>query len=414
MPVLPDSPQIEAFGTQIRQMLSLDEGLLHMDVGAAALRSRGTPGASDVVTSTFADIREAVAPGFGCDRDELVITHNTTDAMCKILAGLDLRAGDEIVTTSHEHYAGLAAMALVRDRQGVVIRQVSLPAGNNQRAEDYVELFAAAITHHTKVLLFSAPTYTTGAMLPVRMLASLAQQHNLITVVDAAHVPGMLHCNFHELGVDFLAGSGTKWQYGPAGTGILYVRNKVLPQYNPLPLPTFWPVISIWYPPEGGLPPRSNTNIPSYDIAEYLQTAGSDSLTRLQTFREACEIWDKVGRAGIEKYLLELGLYLKERIAEQWGIDSLYSPKDDARLLTAITAFNPFRRGEDALDSRKFETFVTLMRKEHHIVVRQTEFPVAGARGLHQAIRISTCLFHDREDVDHLVRAMVKVSATME
>src|SRR5262249_10871461 len=155
--------------------------------------------------------------------------------------------GDEILTSNHEHFAGRAALAIARDRRRIVIREVVLPVGNDQCAEMYVDRFSRGITPRTRVLFFSSPTATTGTLLPIRMLAELGQRHGLIIVVDAAHIPGMIHCSFRETGVDFLAGSGNKWQCAPAGTGILYVRNRVSPNYNPLPLTEFWPVISVWY-----------------------------------------------------------------------------------------------------------------------------------------------------------------------
>jgi selenocysteine lyase/cysteine desulfurase len=145
---------------------------------------------------------------------------------------LGLQAGDEILTTNHEHSGGNSPMAQIRDRHVVVITRVALPVGNRQRSEDYVELFRRAITTKTKVMLFSAPTYKTGTMLPIQLLAKLAQQHGLTTVVDAALVPGMMNYRFRELGVDFLAGSTAEWHCGPGGTGVLYARNKVLPQFN--------------------------------------------------------------------------------------------------------------------------------------------------------------------------------------
>src|SRR3954452_2161936 len=39
---------------------------------------------------TFADIRAAAAPGFGCDVDELVVSGNTTEGIGTILNGLAL------------------------------------------------------------------------------------------------------------------------------------------------------------------------------------------------------------------------------------------------------------------------------------------------------------------------------------
>ncbi len=43
--------------------------------------------------SDFADVRAVAARGYGCDPDEIVITHNTSDGMSKILAGLALKEG---------------------------------------------------------------------------------------------------------------------------------------------------------------------------------------------------------------------------------------------------------------------------------------------------------------------------------
>jgi isopenicillin-N epimerase len=399
---------------QIRNLFTTDSNILFMDAGPRGSALRGCLDTDDAECSTtLADVRTAVGAGFGCDHDELVITQNTTDALCKIFGGLDLHEGDEILTTNHEHSGSRAPLAIARDRHGVVVRRITLPIGNNQCANDYVERFSACITRRTKVLMFSAPTYTTGTMLPVCRLALLAQQFDLISVVDAAHLPGMMHCDLHRFGVDFLAGSGNKWQGGPAGTGILYIRNKVLDRFNPRPLPRFWPIISIWYPCDGGLPPRTTTDTPSYDIAEYLQTMGSISVSRMQAFRNACGLWDQIGRHRIEQHLLDLSAYLKQRILEHWGEAALYSPWSDDCLTTAITSFTPFRETDDRFVEQKFREFIVRLMTKYRIVAKYIEFEVPGAAAPAFAVRICTRLTHLREDVDRLVDAMREISDSM-
>ncbi len=148
--------------------------------------------------SAFDDIRALVARGYGCDPDEVALTHNTSDAMSKIIAGLALKEGDKVLITNHEHPSSTTSLTQARDRHGIVVKQVGLPVGNDQRAEDYVELCRRGITWRTKA-----------------MLAKLAQDHGLISIVDSAHVPGMMAYSFHELGIDFLAGSMAKWQCAP-------------------------------------------------------------------------------------------------------------------------------------------------------------------------------------------------------
>lgn len=386
---------------------------LHMDAGMVGVQLRGPLEHDEPICSTFAEARQAIAPGFGCDPSELVITHGTTDALSRIIAGLDLCAGDEVLTTNHEHHGSLAPLALARDRRGIVIKKITLPVGDDHCAEDYLSLCAAAFTKRTKVLLFSAPTSTIGVTLPVAGLTRLAQDHGCVSIVDGAHIPGMLHYNFEETGADFLAGSGTKWQCGPAGTGIMYVRNRVLPRFNPRPLPVFWPVISIWYPLEGGLPPRGTGSSPAYDIAEYLQTCGSASLLRVQGFQRACETWDRIGRTRIERYLLGLSFYLKERIVEVWGGEALFSPRHDPRLASAISAFNPFGTAPAARDEEKFRTFVARLEAEWQVVVRYTKFNVGDSPEMRFAIRVAIRPFHRRPDVDRLITSMTELCAAM-
>lgn len=397
---------------RIRQLLAPvpRQGVLHMDVGLAGARLVASVKTLDSeVCSTFAEVRHAIAPGFGCDADEIVVTHSTTDALCKTIGGLKLRAGDEIVTTNHEHHGGRAAMALARDRHGVVIRAVKLPVGARQRADTTVDRIARAITKRTRLLLFSAPTFDTGTMLPVRALAELGAARGIATVVDGAHMPGMLAVKFREFGVDFLAGSATKWQYGPPGTGLLYVRNKVLVEFNRRPLAQFWPVISVWYPQVGGLPARTRTSEASYDIAEYLQAAGAASLGRMQALQDACRIWDELGRVRIERHLLGLCSYLKERIAERWGVDSLYSPLLDRRLHSAICAFDPFRHGDVACDENKMKQFVSRLQDVFGIVLRTVA--INTDEGLRNGVRIAVRVVHDRDDIDRLIAAMSEAAA---
>lgn len=51
----------------------------------------------------FAALREKIAPGFGVDSDELVVSYNTSDGMCHAILGIPWQAGDCVVTTNHEH-----------------------------------------------------------------------------------------------------------------------------------------------------------------------------------------------------------------------------------------------------------------------------------------------------------------------
>lgn len=418
-------PRVTHDGESWRHLFVLDRDPLFMNIGTVGSPPREVLRAMETESELVArqalarydylypEIRGRAAAGLGCDVDELWISSNTTDGLGTVYSGLALGEGDEVLTTNQEHAGTNTPLAILGHRRGVVTRRVELPVGDNQRAEDYVALFEAAITPRTKVMAFSAPSYRSGTMLPIRLLAELAQRYGLTTVVDGAHVPGMFACSFHELGVDFLAGSGAKWQCGPARTGVLYIRNKVLSAHNPNPLPEFWPTVTSADFPEGGLPPRAAGATATYDIAALLQNAGNASLVQMAGFDAVNALWDRIGRKNVENYSIGLANRLKAGVVERWGVNALYSPVSDPRLRCAMTTFNPFVRPADVQDHDKVATFVTRMQEEHHIIIRNTTCPVPGSPTPHYPLRISTHLFHTRRDVDRVLDACWRLSRAM-
>nr|MBP6809300.1 hypothetical protein [Chromatiaceae bacterium] len=66
-------------------------------------------------------MRNTIAPGFGCDPYELVMSFNTTDGLWRIVMGIPFQPGDEVITTNMEEDAGISVYKMLRDRFGVVI-----------------------------------------------------------------------------------------------------------------------------------------------------------------------------------------------------------------------------------------------------------------------------------------------------
>lgn len=188
------------------------------------------------------------------------------------------------------------------------------------------------------------------------------------------------------------------------------MRNKIRPS-NHLPLPKWFPIHTSSYT---GLP-RTTNSVPTCNIGNTIISFGSLHTPMFSARVKACEQWDEIGRQKIETYILTLGSYLKERIAERWGVERLYSPKDDPKLLSAITSFNPFQNPADVLDSAKSGAFVSRLLNEYPrgFVIRNVNVPVIGSARDHYAIRISTHLWYNASDIDRLVNAMWDLSRKM-
>ena len=337
---------------------------------------------------------ETVAPQFGADAHELVLTRNTTDGMCTVLGGLNLQPGDEILTTHHEHVAALSPLAVLAQRQGVTVRQLEIPVFPDSE-DEYVDVFRNAVSPATRLIVFSHITYKTGAMLPAqRICQEVAIPNGIPTLIDGAHTVGMVDLDFHAIDCDFYAGSGHKWQCGPGATGILYVRD------NMTRLQDFWPDRD---------PPFFAINSSLYPYRRFfgwqtvLQYVGHDNYPAKRALVDACRMWEAIGRARIERRVQSLSALCKEAIRDTFGAQAtLFSPELPGTT-SGLTAFNPF---SDLTDGTTLTTFRDRLREEYGYIIRTTDFHVALADPEVHALRISTHLFHDEDDVLGLVEAM--------
>jgi isopenicillin-N epimerase len=356
-------------------------------------------------------LRETIARGLGSNADEIIITGNTSDGCCRVLMGLEWHIGDEIITTNHEHEGGNSPLSILEDRLGVIIKRVILPIGNKQTAEDYTRLFEEQITPKTKAMFWSSPTYKTGTMLPIRDLVLLSIKHNLVTIVDGAHLLGMMAYKYSELGADFILSSGHKWQCGPLGTGVMYVRNRVGPA-NPLRLPKLWPTNSSGYS-NGLLENRDLSGGRFFDLASVLQECGSQNTPAMKALEASCNLWDRIGRQNIQNRILATSNHLKNKIVDQWGIDSLYSPRDDVKLISGISSFNPFPKMEDIKNKSKSDLLVAKLESEYGIIVKNRDAPVGALNEIHYPIRVCTHIWNSEKFCDDLLEVISRVSKSI-
>lgn len=346
--------------------------------------------------------REKLAAQFGCNSDEICLSYNTTDGLDTVVYGLELQAGDEILTTHHEHIAALSPLNVRQDRDGINVKYLEIPVLDVQDPTQFVDLFESNVTSNTKAILFSHITYKTGTKLPAKELCAMARSHGITSIVDGAHTPGMIQLNFHDIGCDFYAGSGHKWQCGPGGTGILYLRNQGGD------LPKFWTQNSSLYTIVAQ--PANNVR-GAFDVAYSVQYRGELNIAGLLAMVDACDMWEDIGRDRIEKYVLGLSSYLKGALKAKFGDQGTHFAPDAPQFLSGLTAFNPF---DDVTDATKAETFVQRLQDETGFQIRYTNFRVHLSDSVDAyALRISTHIFHTRDQIDELVDAMYDLYLTM-
>jgi L-cysteine/cystine lyase len=152
------------------------------------------------------ELRAAVAGLVGVSTAQVALTASTTDGCNIVLAGLDLRAGDEVITTTDEHFGLLGPLHTSGARVVVV--------------EPHPERIVSAVTTRTRLIALSHVLWTTGAVVPVHELRAST---GLPILVDGAQSVGVLDVD--ATGLDFYTVSGQKWLCGPEGTGALVVAD---------------------------------------------------------------------------------------------------------------------------------------------------------------------------------------------
>lgn len=172
------------------------------------------------------ELRDGLASFLHCNRDELAIVRNATEANNVVCNGLDLKPGDEVLLTDQEHPGGRCCYEQKAARFGIKLNYVALPKPPASK-EQILDLFEKAITPKTRVMMFSHITTVTGVILPAKELCAMARKRGILTHLDGAHAIGQIPLDLHDLGCDFYGTSPHKWLMAPKGTGTLYVRDEV-------------------------------------------------------------------------------------------------------------------------------------------------------------------------------------------
>jgi selenocysteine lyase/cysteine desulfurase len=186
-----------------------------------------------ILEPNIESVRRSLATEFGCDPEELAITRNASEALQIAQLGLDLKKGDEVVTTNQDYGRMLDTWEQRVRRDGIKLTKISFPVPPAS-LDDLANRLIGAITPSTKVLHFCHITNLTGQIFPVKRICDEARRRGVKTVVDGAHAFAHFPFKAADLGCDFYGTSLHKWLLAPIGTGFLYVRREHIPSLWPL------------------------------------------------------------------------------------------------------------------------------------------------------------------------------------
>jgi len=171
--------------------------------------------------------------------DEVAITRNTSEGSNIVVKGVDLKAGDEVILTNHNHPSNLDSWKVRARRDGFSVKElpVQVPARSSEELYSAIE---KAVTPRTKVIAITHLTSTTGIQFPAREIAALARKRGIWMHLDGAQTFGAFDVNLQEIDPDSYSTSAHKWLMGPLEAGLLYLRAERMPQLWPSIVTAGW------------------------------------------------------------------------------------------------------------------------------------------------------------------------------
>lgn len=319
--------------------------------------------------------RRALGKYLDADANDLVYIPNATHGVNIIAHSLDLRPGDEILSTDHEYGACDYTWDFVCKKTGAKYIRQSIPLPVHSE-DEIIEQIWAGVTPWTKAIYLSHITSPTALRLPVEQICQRAREAGILTIVDAAHSPGQIPVNLQALGADIVFGNCHKWLLNVKGSAFLYVRRESQHLIEPL-------IVSWGYNPT----PETTTGSRFIDLLQWTGTRDpAAALTVPTAIRFMQEHnWDEVSREchGLLRWAIE-------RICDLTHMPPLY-PLD-------LNFYS--QMGIAPLPLTNIAVLKSRLYDEYKI-----EVPLIQWRD-RQFIRISVQGYNTQEDMDALVNAL--------
>ena len=326
------------------------------------------------VAGNVQTIRLRMAAEFGCDPEEMALTRGASESLQIAQNGIDLKAGDEVITTEQDYPRMLTTWDQRMRREGIKVTRLQFPVPTTQ--DDLYQRFEKAITPKTKVFHFCHTTNLTAQLFPVQRLSRLARSKGIVTIVDGAHALGQFPFKLRDLECDAYGVSLHKWLLAPIGNGCLYVRREMIPK--------FWPLQAA--------PEQQDNDIRKFEAIGTHPWAIRAALGEALAFHQAIGAERKAARLRYLTLRWANALRVHPRIKI---LSNLGEPAE----IWAVAAVNI-----EGIDVRSLARF--LMNKYRIVVVALVGGAPPNQVYDYQALRISPNVYTTLEEIDTFVTAM--------
>lgn len=332
-------------------------------------------------TAAYEAARDRIAAWMNADREEIVFTRGTTDAINLVARSYlapRLQAGDEVLLTTMEHHSNIVPWQLAG------AKTVAAPVRDDGSLD--LDAWRAMLGPRTRLVAVVHVSNSLGTVNPVAEMIEAAHARGIPVLVDGAQALAHVPLDMRALGADFYTASAHKF-YGPTGFGFLYARRELLE----------------------GMAPRDGGG----DMIETVAFDGSTWNEVPYKFEAGTpDIAGAIGAAAALDYLAGVGLetvaahehalleYATARMPAVPGLRLIGTAPDKGGILSFVMAQAHAHDIGSILDQAG-----VAIRTGHHCTM-----PLMKRFDVPATARASIAMYNDREDIDQLVDALKTVA----
>lgn len=330
----------------------------------------------------------AAARYLQCQPEEIALTDSTTQGLGTLYTGLKLRVGDEILTTTHDHYATEKSLEFAALRSGANIKRIDEYANPfTVTVDEVVTNLQKSISDKTRIVAVTWVHSCTGVKLPIAAIGAMIQDENkkrnednrIYFCVDGVHGFGVEDISIEKMNCDFFCAGTHKWLFGPRGTGIVWGRKDAWDMVVPI-IPAFsdgsygdW----LGFPVPGGI-----------NFSDKFSPGGFHAFEHRWSLNEAFDFQLAMGKEKVQSRMREFAGKVKGALAGMNHV-TLYTPLDE-NLSSGINCFEV--KGQTAEETVK-------ALHEKGIIGSSTPYRTSYAR-------LTPCIINTSEEIDRSLQAV--------
>jgi len=306
------------------------------------------------------EVLASAAAYLGVRPEDIALTDSTSMGLGLLYSGLRLTPDEEILTTTHDHYATEAAVDVCVERTGCAVKRIDLyQEPSLATAGAMVDAVRGALAAATRVVAITWVHSATGVKTPVRAIADVVAEENarraperrIYLCVDGVHALGVEDVALPDLGCDFFAAGTHKWLFGPRGTGFLWGRPDAWAIARPA-IPTWEP--GVFYSSIGW------RERPDVGGGPLMTPGGFHAFEHRWALGTAFDLHAQLGKSRVAARIHLLNRQLKEGLRPMPHV-RVHTPLDES-LSSGITCFDVEGMAPDVVVARLAERGVLASR----------------------------------------------------